>query len=111
MVSMKISKAERDKRNEPCKIGGESPSYPYGTCLRLEKEALAKLGLKLTGLKVGEKFSVTAVGEVKSLRHSEGHSYDSNEVEIQLTSLGLEKKASGSSLAAIEKGIKEASES
>jgi hypothetical protein len=106
LVSMKVSKAEREKRSEPCKI--ESPSYPYGTCLRLEKEALAKLGLKLTGLKVGDKFVVQAVGEVKSLRHSEGHSYDSNEVEIQLTTLGLEKQASGSSLAAIEKGIKEA---
>lgn len=44
--SMKITAAERKKRQEPSMGPGEdAPAYPYGLTVRLDNEALEKLGI------------------------------------------------------------------
>jgi len=106
LKSLKLSKSESKAAGPCCDTKPSGPRYPYGTCIRLDKEALAKLGLKVKNFTVGEDVTVEAVGTVKSLRSSEGTDYDSSEVEIQLEELGVEASA----LEAMDKGIKEADE-
>lgn len=107
LISLARSKKEREEHYscKPSKI--EGPSYSYGTCLRFEKEELKKLGLSVEGLKVGTKFTISAIGEVKSVNQSSGPHNDSASVEIQVTKIGLEKKAATFD---IDKAIKEANE-
>lgn len=110
LKSLKTTAAERKAREkESCKPcgPGSTDSYPYGTCIRLDKDALKKLGLNLASFKAKGRVSVTAVGYVKSIRFHEGESYDSNELEIQLTELGIEKDDKGSALDAVNEALKE----
>lgn len=102
LTSLKLSEKEA-KKEAKCEIA--KPRYPYGTSLRLDKEALGKLGLKFSDFKVGAEVEVEAIGTVTSIRYSEGDTYDSNEVCIQFEKVGLETMAD-----AVDKAISEASE-
>lgn len=83
---MKMSKAEAKAEASPVM---ERPDYPYGLCLRLGKEELAKLGLtKFPG--IGESFEIEAKAVVKSLSASAGEGGDYASVELQITDLALE---------------------
>lgn len=83
--------------------------YSYSTRLCLDKDLLDKLGIRPTDFKVGQNVTVQAKAVVRSLRQSEGKDHSSNEVELQLTSLGLEKTPSGGLRAAVDKAVKDAS--
>lgn len=109
LKSLKLSKEDAKKRSEPAPYQSEGPRYPYGTCIRLEKEALKKMGLKLRDFKAKDGVRVEAVGYVKSIRTAEGETYDNTELEIQLTKLGVEQQPR-SALEAVSRGIKEARE-
>lgn len=102
LTSLKLSKTE-SKKETLCEIS--KPRYPYGTQLRLDKEALAKLGLKVSDFDVGAEVEVEAVGTVTSIRSSEGDGYDSSEVCIQFEKVGVETMSD-----AVDKAISEASE-
>lgn len=112
LTSLKITKAERAAKQKACEkvspCGPGDESYPYGLCIRLDKDALEKLGLKPSQFKAGDAVEVMARGSIKSTRTVEGSNYDTSEVEIQIESLGVEKQAK-SALAAVERGIKDAS--
>lgn len=97
-----ISQKERDKKMNAC----IPESYPYSTRLSLDKDVLDKLDLSPKDFKVGQKVTVQAVATVKSLRIVEGKDYDTNEVELQITEIGIEKKADTSLKDAVSAGIK-----
>lgn len=100
-------KAQKDKYDKPCStIGGED--YPYDTRLSLNKDLLENLGLSPSTFKVGQKVNFAGEAFVKSLRMTEGKDYDSNEVELQITSVGIEKKAASTLKDAVSDGIKDA---
>lgn len=101
-------KAEKARYDTPCSLG-EPDEYPYDTRLTLGKSVLAKLGLSPKDFKVGQKVDVTIVAEVRSLRMAEGKSYDSNEVELQITEIGAEKRAK-SMKDAVSDGVKGAND-
>lgn len=84
-------------------------AYPYSTRLSLDKDVLDKLDISPKDFKVGQKVSVQAVAVVKSLRMVEGKDYDTNEVELQIQEIGVEKSAS-SLKDAVESGVKDASD-
>lgn len=102
LTSLKLSKAE-SKKESACTL--DRPRYPYGSQLRLDKEALQKLGLKVSDFTVGAECEVEAIGTVTSIRSSEGDGYESSEVCIQFEKIGVESMAD-----AIDNAIKEAKE-
>lgn len=101
LVSTKRDPEKRKKTNEIC----APEPYPYSTRLSLDKDVLEKLALSPKDFKVGQKVTVQAVATVKSLRIVEGKDYDTNEVELQITEIGVEAKADTSMKDAVSKAI------
>lgn len=101
-------KAEKAKYDKPCgTIGGDD--YPYSSRLSLDKDVLKKLGISPKDYKVGQKICVEIEASVRSLRQTEGKDYDTNEIELQIEKIGLEKKSS-SLKDAVSNGINGASD-
>lgn len=65
MINMKMSAEEKAEQTS-----SEAPKqeYPYGLCLSLDDDTLAKLGLK--DLAVGSKLKINAVAVVESINTS-----------------------------------------
>lgn len=91
MVSLAQSR-EKVKEDMPAIVAekAEGPIYPWGVCLRLEKEQLEKLKLKAN---VGDTVHIFALGKVTSVsaRASEGGE-DYSSVEIQITDMAAENE-------------------
>jgi hypothetical protein len=98
-------KAEKAKYDKPMSA---SEDYPYDTRLCLRKQILDKLDISPKDYKVGQTVNVEIVASVKSLRMVDGKDYDSNEIELQIEQIGIEKAASGSLKDAISAAVKDA---
>ena len=88
MVNMKQSKKESETMAAPVEV--DASEYPYGLCLNLGKEEIAKLGLGTP--KAGSKFMLHAMVEVKSVTisdHADGNGY--KDMSLQITDMVLEK--------------------
>lgn len=86
---MKNMKMSRSEQKAEAVAAPERPEYPYGLCLRLGKEEMAKLGIK--GLpSVGDAFMIEAKSVVKTVSASAGEGGDYASVELQITDLGLD---------------------
>jgi len=105
MVSMKISKAEREKRYKSLETSAvvDAPIYPWGLSLNLDEEALEKLGID-TLPEVGKplllmaRVDVTSVSENKHTSEG-GESRESRSVGLQITDLCLEPEPDKGSVA------------
>ncbi len=86
---MKMSKAEAKAEAMPAMA--ERPEYPYGLCIRLGKEEIAKLGLKAPT--IGDAFDIDAKCVVKSMSASAGEGGDYMSIELQITDMELESDA------------------
>lgn len=94
LVSMKITPAEMKKRQEPAETigGGDRPAYPYGLSVRLDDDALEKLGI---GEDLPEAESVMVL--IAKVEVTSASSIDragggkSRSVELQITDLCLEE--------------------
>lgn len=83
---MKMSKAEAKAE---VSAAPERPEYPYGLCLRLGKEELAKLGIK--GMPaIGDSFMIDAKAVVKTVSASAGEGGDYASVELQITDMEID---------------------
>jgi hypothetical protein len=86
MVNMKMSADKAKEYSEP-QLSGDAPEYPYGLCLHLGMDELAKLGMT-TLPDVGAKMTITAMAFVKSTSayetQSEGKSMS---VDLQITDM------------------------
>lgn len=90
MMSMKMSKKEKEKMSTAMPAAADGPEYPYGICLNLEKEEIDKLGLGTP--KAGSSMMLHAMVEVKSVTVSDqadGKGYKS--LSLQITDMALEK--------------------
>lgn len=86
LKNMKMSKAEAKAEVMPAM---DAPEYPYGLCLRLDKEQLVKLGIKsFPG--IGESVEIEAKATVKGVNISSGQGGDYASVELQITDLALD---------------------
>lgn len=105
--AVKLVSTKRETKKET--LGKPEPytpdPYSYNTRLCLDKDMLKALGLSPRDFKAGDKVTVEARGHIKSTKMVEGKDYDSNEVEIQITKIGVEK-AAGSLKDAVSNGIK-----
>lgn len=90
LVSMQRTDAEKEAAEEACKaMPCEGPDYPWGLCINLGKDELAKLGVKkLPG--VGAEFQLVAhvcVTRVSQSASQDGE--DSMGIELQITEMAL----------------------
>ena len=80
LVSMKISKAEREKMNKPMALVGDAgPAYPWGLSVNLDQDSLEKLDLDANDLKVGKTLTLIATVEVTNLSSNESKDGGSNQ--------------------------------
>ena len=90
-------------------IGSEGSKYPYGLQIRFESEQVDKLP-QLEKMKIGEKVTIQAIGEVMEVRKVDKQKDDNQfSIEIQLKQIGVEgssPKKNDTLLGAIEKGKK-----
>lgn len=107
MVSLKRSKAEKKKDSKPTAINDD---YGYSYRLDLDGDALEKLGLDLSKLKVDQKFTFTGKAFVKSINSSRGTDYDSDRLCLQMTDIAVEPSTNGGLADAVSAGIDEAAE-
>ena len=88
MVNMK--RVMKDSAMTEAPAMAEEPSYPYGLCIRLEKDELEKLGIKeLPG--IGQYFMLEGKCVVKSVSAGASENREHASVELQLTHLSVEK--------------------
>jgi hypothetical protein len=70
------------------------PTYPYGLCISLDEETMAKLGMNAEMPAVGEVMQFTAMAKVTSASMSEHERSDGTKeqccrVEMQITDMGV----------------------
>lgn len=89
MKNMKRAKTEvKNTIASPVEASG-GDEYPYGLCLRIDKEELVKLGF--TGLpKIGDTFELEAKCIVKGMSMSAGDKHEYASAEFQITDMELE---------------------
>jgi hypothetical protein len=97
LVDIAYTAAERKeeaKDMQPTALGKyKGPEYPYGLCLTLNEETLAKLGIDELP-KVGEELKVQAVAKVTSVSmRSDDKDEDERRVELQITKLACGEEA------------------
>lgn len=68
------------------------PKYPYDTKIRLGTETLDKLAISPADFKVGQVFEITAKVEVCGTEMAERQSGARNELQLQITDLGMDTK-------------------
>lgn len=102
LVDMKYSKAEAKAEATKYDTISSQPEYPWGLCLRLEDDELAKLGIK--GLPdVGGEYHLQVVAQVTSASQSTmADGKTTRSVSLQVTMIGIDLAES----AADEKGEK-----
>ena len=87
MKNMKRAKQEVKESAMPAMA--EQAEYPYGLCIRIEKEELVKLGF--VGLpKIGDTFEMEAKCVVKGVSMSAGDKHEYASAEFQITDMELE---------------------
>lgn len=89
LVSMKIDKKTREEQSKPSSVLGDQPMYPYGLQLRLDNDALDKLG-EDTLPAVGASLLVLAKAKVVSVSSNDSEYGKQRHVELQITDLCLE---------------------
>ena len=91
LTDMKLLKRNKEElKKEMPSVEIERDRWPYGLQLRFESEQVNKLPY-LKNMKIGEKVSVSGIGEVTSIRMNEkkGGKEDYT-VEVQIQKIGCE---------------------
>ncbi len=105
MIDLKLSKRNKNELKTMAQpMENEGPRYPYGMRLTFEEDEVEKLP-HLEKMKVGEKVSISGVGEVTSIRMNENKDKKKQySVEVQLHKIGCASKED------YDEAFKEASE-
>src|SRR6185369_7597591 len=87
MVNMKMSAEEAKEYTQP--TPGDAPEYPWGLCISLDEDSIAKLGI--TSLPaVGSQMQVQALVTVSSTSENNTQSGEKERrVELQITDMEL----------------------
>jgi hypothetical protein len=91
LVDMKRPKKSKEEAKVTEGPVGVEERYPWGLRLTLEKEELAKLGLKPADLAIGSKCAIQCEGEVVGLRESASKEPEREQksVEIQIVKMAI----------------------
>lgn len=92
LTSMRMSKKDMPKASE-VSDSPSGPQYPWGLGVTLEREALAKMGIKLSDYAVGDTVELYAKCKVTRLSQSEseGNNNPNRTMELQITDMCLEE--------------------
>lgn len=87
LVSMELSQEEA---KEEAGVKPELPKYPWGLCIDLDGDALAKLGID-TLPSVGSTMAIIAKAEVQSVSESQyqGDKETNRRMSLQITDMGV----------------------
>jgi len=88
LVSMKMSKADREKTSEPSSVSTDRPVYPWGLALTLDNEALEKLGMPTC--EVGDELMLMAKVKVTNMSANESENGKNRSLGLQITDMALE---------------------
>lgn len=94
LVSMKLTPADLKKRQEPSETlaGGDQAAYPYGLTLRLDQDALEKLGIGDHLPEADTEMILIAKVEVSSASSTDrAGGGKMRSLELQITDLCLEE--------------------
>lgn len=95
LVSMKLDKKAQEEKYAESAAMPERPAYPYGLEVRLDEEAIDKLGIDLP--EVGKDMALLARVNVTAVSSSEntygGKASKSRSITLQITDLCLEPDA------------------
>ena len=89
MVDMARTPEEMTKAMMPAAIGGPSNQYPYGLCICLTHDELAKLGLS-GDCEVGDMLHLHAMAKVTSVSSNASESAETCRIELQITDMEVE---------------------
>lgn len=90
MVDMAVpAKSLEEKYKGPMPSDTGTPLYPYGLCLSLDEDVLAKLDLD-QNCEVGDLIHLFAMAKVTSVSMRDTQEGKSCRIELQITHLGLE---------------------
>ena len=90
LTDMKLVKKNKDETIAKQPTMEEHDQWPYGLQLRFESEQVNKLPY-LKNMKIGEKVSVSGIGEVTSIRMNEKKgAKEDYTVEVQIQKIGCE---------------------
>lgn len=96
MISLKLSKKEAKKQNEPQTVGSsEEMQYPWGTSLSFEKDLIKKIKI-LGKLEAGDSVNIKATGfisEVSKTDSKEGGGFHSIRIQLEKISIDSESEA------------------
>lgn len=96
MINMQLSKEEAD---EEAGIAPEAPKYPYGLCICLDDDSLAKLGIT-TLPAIGQELVLMARCKVTATRAYENQGEDGSDseqsVDLQITDMDVSNAPSTS---------------
>ncbi len=85
---MKMSPEEKKEYAEPT-MAVDAPAYPWGLCVRLDEDAIAKLGIKKLPA-AGEMMQLMARVEVRSVGLNDSKDGGENRnMELQITDMAL----------------------
>lgn len=90
MVSLKRSQAEITE-DKSILASTEEDKFPFGTQLDLSTEEIEKLGI--SGAQVGQEYAIMAIGKVVRVSQSADEDEARENIDIQITDMGLERKA------------------
>lgn len=99
MINMKMSPKEAQEWAEP--TAADAPEYPYGLCIQLDEEGLAKLGIT-TPPPVGTQLTITArcVVTNTSQYQTQGKENEAS-VGLQITDMEVGEASSGADAASM----------
>lgn len=88
LVNLELKPAEAEAETTEAKEN-ERPLYPYGLCLHVTDETLAKLGLE--GCDVGDEIRIMAIGKVIGTSEQEYEGGKHSTLDVQLVEMGCEE--------------------
>lgn len=103
LTNMKRTKADRKKDRAEQAI--DTPSFPYGLSLDLDKDSLQKLGFKDLP-DVGEKMNVVAVGVVTSANEHKSERSSHRSITVQLQQLDVSPARTKTAVDAVSDSLK-----
>ena len=92
LIDAKLSKRSKEELTAPTPVKEEGPRYPYGLRLTFDEEIIDKMP-HLENMKIGERVSISGIGEVVSIRMNEDKDKKKRySVEIQIQQVGVASK-------------------
>ena len=88
LVDLKRSKADKAEEAQEATGGPAGDDYPYGLCLNIDNDELAKLGVSQLP-NVGDEFHITAVAKVTRTSSSASENDESSGMSLQITMMEL----------------------